>query len=274
MSAATSRPATDRPAAPPPVTTTKPAINLPARHILIVGATSSIARALALRLARRGCNLVVAGRDDDEIVRLASDLALRSRAAVHPMHLDAANFGAHAPAIERAEALLGGRLDGVVLAQGVMHPHEETARDPALVLEMVHANYASVVSLASACADRLPDRTGFLCVVSSVAGDRGRASNPVYGSTKAAANAYLDGLRAGLFPRGVAVVCVRPGFVDTAMTWGLPGMFLVASPERVARDIDRAILRRRAVAYTPWFWRWIMLIIRVMPAWLFNRLRP
>ncbi|HKX46230.1 MAG TPA: SDR family NAD(P)-dependent oxidoreductase, partial [Planctomycetota bacterium] len=113
---------------------------------------------------------------------------------------------------------------------------------------------------------------GFLCALTSVAGDRGRPRNHAYGSTKAAVTAYLEGLRARLSREGLSVVNVEPGVVDTGMTWGLPPGPPKASAERVARDVLRGIARDRAVVYTPWLWRWVMAIIRCLPDRVFRRL--
>jgi decaprenylphospho-beta-D-erythro-pentofuranosid-2-ulose 2-reductase len=123
-------------------------------------------------------------------------------------------------------------------------------------------------------AHMVPLGRGYLCGVSSVAGDRGRQSNYLYGSTKAGFSTYLDGLRNRLYRSGVAVITVKPGFVDTSMTWGLlnPKSPLVAAPERVARDIARAIRKRKNTVYTPWFWALVMLVIRLVPEPIFKRM--
>ena len=113
---------------------------------------------------------------------------------------------------------------------------------------------------------------GTVVGVGSVAGDRGRVGNYVYGAAKAGFHTYLSGLRNRLTRSGGHVVTVKPGFVDTAMTWGLEGMFLVAPPEKVANDILKAVRKRRNVIYTPFFWRWIMLIIRLIPEPIFKKL--
>jgi short-subunit dehydrogenase len=148
--------------------------------------------------------------------------------------------------------------------------------DPEQAARTIDVNFKSYVSLLNAAAMHLRERGGgFLCALSSVAGDRGRQSNYTYGAAKAGLSAYLQGLRNRLAPHGVTVITVKPGFVDTAMTWGLlkAGSALVASPQRVARDIVNAIATRRDVLYTPWFWRWIMLVIRLIPERVFKRLR-
>lgn len=243
------------------------------RHVLIIGATSSIARALAERLGRAGDRLALAARDPDELLALAADVRLRTGAIVEAIPLDVEDFAAHAAFVEHAAAALAGTVDGVVFCQGFMAEQAEAEHSPDLVRRMAEVNHASVASLAALLAPRVTRPGGFLCAISSVAGDRGRPSNFIYGSTKAALNAAMDGLRAQLAREGVSVTVIKPGFTDTSMTWGLKGMFLVAPPERVARDIERAIARRRAVAYTPWFWCWIMLIIRSIPSFIFNRMK-
>jgi len=243
------------------------------RNILVVGATSAIARALAERFGRAGDRLALAARDADELLALAADIRLRTGAIVEALPLDVADFGAFEGFVEQVAAALGGRIDGVVFCQGFMAEQEAAEKDGALVRRMAEVNHVSGAVLACLIGERLTRPGGFVCAISSVAGDRGRQSNFLYGSTKAALNTAMDGLRVKLSKVGVSVTVVKPGFVDTSMTWGLPGMFLVASPERVARDMERAIMKRRAVVYTPWFWRWIMLIIRSIPGVVFNRMK-
>lgn len=243
------------------------------RRIVVIGATSSIARGAAEAFARRGDRLALAGRDTEEVERLAADLRVRTGVEAHAVPFDASDPASHARVIDECADRLGGPIDGVVVCHGFMAAQADASRDPSLVGRMVEANYTSFVTVLNAAAERVRAPGGFLCAVSSVAGDRGRPSNFIYGSTKAALDAYLEGLRAAQFKRGVTVTAVKPGFVDTAMTWGLPGMFLVASPAAVGKAIERAATRGKAVAYTPWFWRWIMMIIRWIPRPVFNRMK-
>jgi short-subunit dehydrogenase len=243
------------------------------RGVLIIGATSGMARAIAERMGRAGDRLALAARDPDELLSLAADVRLRTGAIVEALPLDVTDFSAHAEFVARAVAALGGTIDGVVLCQGFMADQAEAEGNPGLVRRMSEVNHASAASLACLVGDRLTRPGGFVCAISSVAGDRGRQSNFLYGSSKAALNVAMDGLRVKLSKVGVSVTVIKPGFVDTSMTWGLPGMFLVAAPDRVAQDVVRAIAGRRAVVYTPWFWRWIMFIIRMIPAFVFNRMK-
>jgi short-subunit dehydrogenase len=241
--------------------------------ILITGATSSMARAIAERYARRGCRLVLAARDKDECERLAGDLALRTGATVRACRFDALDFDSFPRLIDETVAALDGRLDGLIVCHGFMASQAEAERDPALARRMMDTNYTSAALLIDLAVPSLTHPGGFVAAISSVAGDRGRPSNFIYGSTKAALNTYLDGLRAALFKEGITVTTIKPGFVDTAMTWGMPGMFLVGSPDKVAADVERGIRRKRAVVYTPWFWWGIMTIIRSIPGFVFNRMK-
>lgn len=242
--------------------------------VLILGPSSGIGSAVAHEMARAGKALVLAGRDVEEAETLAADLRIRYGAQVAVERFDALDFAGHGAMLDRCGS--DGGLEGVILCYGDMASQEETERDFAVARRMIDVNYTSCVSVLSEAARRLkPSEGKWVCAVSSVAGDRGRQSNFVYGSSKAALTAYLQGLRNRLYPAGVHVVTVKPGFVDTAMTWGLlkPGSPLVASPQRVARDIRRAIERRRDEVYTPWFWRGIMAIIKRVPERVFKRLK-
>ena len=243
------------------------------RTVLIVGATSAMARAIAQRLGRAGDRLALAAREADELLALAADVRLRTSAIVEALVLDVADFNTHADFALKAKAALGGTVDGVIFCQGFMADQAEAELKPDLVRQMADVNHASIASLACVLAPHITAPGGFVCAISSVAGDRGRQSNFLYGSTKAALNVAMDGLRVKLSKVGVAVITVKPGFVDTAMTFGLKGMFLVASPDLIARDVERAIAKRKPVLYTPWFWRWIMLIIKSIPSFIFNRLK-
>jgi short-subunit dehydrogenase len=241
---------------------------------VIIGATSEIARAVARELAMGGGRLIVAARDEEELKLLAADIELRTAARVTPIPLDVTDFSRHETFVNDCIVALG-CVDGVVFCQGLMADPQHAAADWKLAREMIDVNYASAVSLGNRFATHMAaNGRGYICGVSSVAGDRGRQSNYLYGSTKAGFSAYLDGLRNRLYPSGVAVITVKPGFVDTTTTWGLlnPGSPLVASPERVARDIVRSIRRRKDTIYTPWFWALVMLVIRGIPERLFKRL--
>lgn len=245
-----------------------------APSVLVVGATSAIARNVAAAYARRGYALYVAGRSADETDRVASDLRLRHGGTVHAGTFEAADTDSHTDFLSRVVATVGGDLEGIVVAVGLLGEQRRAARDFAHAREIIDVNFVGAASLLTASANYLEARgCGFLVGISSVAGDRGRASNYVYGSAKAAASVFLAGLRHRLAPHGVRVCTVKPGFVDTAMTYGLPGTFLVADPVIVGERIVRGVEAGRGVIYVPAFWRWVMLAIRAIPERIFIRLR-
>lgn len=241
--------------------------------VVIVGATSGIGRALVRACGEEGRGVVLAGRDLEALERVAADCRVRFGVPARVVRFDALDFADHAAFAERAGKGFGDGVEGFVACHGEMPEEAESRCDPAVLRRMVEVNYTSMVSLLERAAEQLlPRGRGFLCAVTSVAGERGRPRNHVYGSTKSAVGAYLQGLRARLAKSGVSVVDVRPGVVDTAMTWGLPGLPRQASPERVARDVLRGIARDAAVVYTPWVWRIVMAIIRAIPDRVFKRI--
>ena len=235
--------------------------------VLIIGANSSIARALCHRLARRQWGLVLAGRDAVELDKNAADLRIRYRSQVRVEPFDALDEQSRDTLLDRS-----GEITGVVLCHGYL-PLERTATEVLKTLEINLTSAMLLLEQAAICLERR--RSGFIAAISSVAGDRGRQSNYLYGAAKAGLSTYLAGLRNRLYPAGVHVLTVKPGFVETPMTAGLinPDSPLVSSPDRVAAAIDRAILRRRDVIYTPWFWSPIMRLIRSVPEPLFKRLK-
>lgn len=241
--------------------------------VLLVGATSGIARPLAEQLAQQRHDLVLAGRDRLELDAIAADLRLRFTVQVEVLDFDARDFASHGAFVKHVIEACDGQLATVVACHGTVTSQTEAQSDPASCQRMIDVNYGSYVSLLEPFAAWFAARgRGMIVAVSSVAGDRGRPSNYLYGSTKAALTAYLQGLRARLSKANVHVLTVKPGVVDTPMTWGRKVAGPVASPQRVARDIRRAMQRRQHVLYTPWFWRPIMAIIRAIPEPIFKRL--
>jgi short-subunit dehydrogenase len=227
-------------------------------------------------MAQRGVALVLAGRNTAELEAQATDLQVRYQTPVAIETFDALDFAGHAEFFQRCTGRIAGGLDGVVLCHGYLPNQQATQTDFAEAHRSIDANFTSAVSLLNLAAEYLATRRGgYIAAISSVAGDRGRQSNYTYGAAKAGLTAYLSGLRNRLQHAGVQVLTIKPGFVDTAMTQGLlnPNSPLVASPQRVARDIDRAIRSRRNTIYTPWFWGPIMLVIRSIPEFVFKRLR-
>jgi decaprenylphospho-beta-D-erythro-pentofuranosid-2-ulose 2-reductase len=242
------------------------------RRVLIVGATSAIAEATARILAGRGDTFFLVARNEARLAAVAADLSVRGSPRVGCEVLDANDLAAHEPMLARAELFLGG-CDTVLIAHGTLSDQKACEESVELTLQEINTNALSVVALLTRIANRLAlQRAGTIAVISSVAGDRGRGSNYVYGSAKALVTAFLSGLRQRLFKCGVNVVTVKPGFVDTPMTAAFPKGLLWARPERVALGIVRALDRHSGTVYLPAFWRPIMLLIRAIPESLFLRL--
>jgi len=241
---------------------------------LILGATSGIASALAKEFAAHKYDLVLGGRDRDELSALASDLSLRNSVRASVLAFDALDTQTHAAILTSFLTEAGNALAGAVVCIGYLGDQAKAQVDWDEARLILETNFTGCVSALNILANHFElRRTGFICALSSVAGDRGRQSNYHYGAAKAGLSVYLQGLRNRLFPAGVKVITVKPGFVDTRMTYGRPGLFLLASPESVAQGIFRAIVKGKSVVYLPWFWRPIMLIVRSIPETIFKRLK-
>jgi len=231
-----------------------------------------MARAFARLAAAQGAVVTLAGRDTDDLAAIAADAALRGAAQTRVLPCDAAD------ALSRAACIAGATVPGtrlsVLVAIGLMPDQDRMDADPGLLEQMVEATYSGPMALLQGLAPHFEAQGGgHIVVIGSVAGDRGRRKNYLYGSAKAGLAIYAGGLRARLFPAGVSVTLVKPGFVDTSMTWGLPGLFLVATPQDCAAAMMRAARKGRAVLYYPFFWRVIMLIIQHIPSNVMKRLK-
>ena len=241
-------------------------------RIAIFGATSAIAQEAARLFAAEGGQLFLVGRDTGRLAAVAADLTARGARGVATHATDLADPHGHEAAVTKALAYLGG-LDGVLIAHGVLPVQSEVQDDPAATLAALQVNFLSPASLLTALAPVFErSRAGVICVIGSVAGDRGRPSNYVYGAGKGGLDTFLQGLRARLAKSGVRVITVKPGFVDTPMTASIRKNPLFASAAAVGRGIHRAMRRGADVIYLPWYWRWIMLIIRLIPERLFKKL--
>lgn len=241
-------------------------------HWLILGASSSIARAFARQAAARGALLTLAGRDLSDLQASAHDAQLRGAPSARVLPCDAADAASRAACI--AGAGIPDATLNMFLAISEMPEQAAMDADPALTARMIEATYAGPVALLQGLAPQFERQGGGrIVIVGSVAGDRGRRKNYIYGSAKAGLATYAEGLRARLLPSGATVTLVKPGFVDTAMTWGLPGLFLVSSPEKCAAAAMKAALTGREEIYHPGFWRLIMFVIRHIPAAVMKRLK-
>ncbi len=240
--------------------------------ILIIGATSTIAAATARLFAEAGNALYLVARDADKLAATADDLRVRGAALVETAPLDVLDFDRHGAVFEAAVDALDG-LDLVLLAHGTLPDQAACEQSVELTRREFDVNAMSSISLLTIAANFFEERrAGQIAVISSVAGDRGRQSNYVYGAAKGALSLFLGGLRNRLCKSGVHVLTIKPGFVDTPMTADFPKGPLWASPEQVAKGIVRALKKQTDITYLPWFWRYIMLVIKLVPETVFKRL--
>jgi len=243
------------------------------RNVLLLGAASAIAQETARLLAADGDRLFLVDRDAERLGVVARDLELRGADKVEFLAADLVETSGHEALIERASASLGG-IDTVVLAYGIMGDQRECERDYSAAEKVLTTNLLSAISLLGRMAERFEAAAcGTIVAITSPAGDRGRQSNYVYGAAKGGLSIFMQGLRNRLFPHGVRVITVKPGFVDTPMTAHLEKGPLFVQPATVAKGIHRAIRRGGDVRYLPWFWGPIMIVIRLVPEPLFKRLK-
>jgi len=239
-------------------------------YLLIIGAKSDIAKAIAREYAKNGYNLYLAARNVNELETFANDITVRTQKAVKLIELDILDYESHHAFYDQLEE----KPLGVVSAVGYLGDQGKAQFDFSEAKKIIDTNYTGVVSLFNIIADDFEKRrSGFMVGISSVAGDRGRKSNYTYGSAKAALTAYLSGLRNRLHDAQVQVLTVKPGFVATKMTkdMNLPEK-LTAQPEEVAEDIYTAQQKGKSVIYTKWVWRYVMIIIKIIPEWKFKEM--
>jgi decaprenylphospho-beta-D-erythro-pentofuranosid-2-ulose 2-reductase len=242
------------------------------RRILLLGATSAIAGAVARELLAPDAQYFLVGRNAEKLDAVRKDLMTRGAANTTTYVLDLDDTSAHEAMFSAALQALGS-IDLALIAHGVLGNQDEAQTNPAAAAAILHTNLISAVSLVTWLANYFENaHQGTLAVISSVAGDRGRKSNYVYGASKGALNIFLDGVRNRIDRAGVQVLTIRPGFVSTPMTAHLPQGPLFASPAKVAKGIVNAISARKDVVYVPGFWRPIMFVIRSVPEFVFKKL--
>jgi decaprenylphospho-beta-D-erythro-pentofuranosid-2-ulose 2-reductase len=242
--------------------------------VAIVGATRGMGRALARRLAERGDALFLLGRDEAELGRSARDLEARGAPLpVGQARLDLGEPAGFAAALDAADRSLS-RIDALVVTGGLFARQDELAADPGRLSALLQANFTGTVLLCQQAAERLAARGGgLICAFGSVAGDRARRSNYLYGASKAGLAVFLDGLDLAYRDRGVRALCVKPGFVRTAMTAGLPVPPFAGEPDAVARRVLAAMDAGRHDVYAPGVWRFVMLLIRALPRAVLRRVQ-
>ena len=243
------------------------------KKILIIGATSAIAESTARRYAKEGASLYLLARNEERLVSLTADLKIRGASSVTYALLDVNDRSRHEAVIKEVVKTLG-TIDVALVAHGTLGDQKACEDDVERALLEFETNAVSTMALLTRLANLFEKQHGgTIAVISSVAGDRGRASNYVYGTAKAAVTTFCEGLQARMFPSGVHLLIIKPGMVATPMTEGLSmPAFLVAEPDQIAADIIRAIEKKTDTLYTPWFWKYIMAGIIHVPSALFKKL--
>ncbi len=240
------------------------------KNLLILGAKSEMAVAIAREYAKNGYNLTLAGRNSSELKSLANDITTRCQKVVDCVELDILATDTHQAIYEG----LAQKPDGVICAIGYMGEQKQNEKDFAECEQVINANFTGIVSFLNIVAnDYEEQQRGFIVAISSVAGDRGRKANYIYGAAKAGLTAYLSGLRNRLAEFEVPVLTVKPGFVATRMTEGmdLPEK-LTAQPSEVAKSVYNAQQKGKDVIYCKWIWRYIMFVIKNIPEFIFKKL--
>jgi short-subunit dehydrogenase len=243
------------------------------KKVLIIGATSAIATETARLFAQEGASLFLAGRTKENLERLAKDLECRGATAVHTGIFSASDLASHDQLLEQAFHALG-EIDAALIAHGDLPDQKACEHSWPMTEDSLEVNLLSPIAFLTWLANYFETRkTSNITVISSVAGDRGRQSNYVYGAAKGGLAIFLQGLRNRLAHHGVSVTTIKPGFVDTPMTANIPKGPLFASPETVGKRIHKAMTRGEAVVYTPFFWRFIMGIIMHIPEQIFKKMK-
>lgn len=243
------------------------------KKILIFGATSVIAEECARIWSKRGDQIFLVGRNEERLNSISNDLNIRGALKTFTFIADLNQTTIHSTILEKAVMSMDG-IDIVLVAHGTLSNQNECQNNVQQTILEIQTNGLSAISLLTVTANYFEKiKQGTIAVISSVAGDRGRASNYVYGSAKAMVSAFASGLRQRLFHSNVAVVTIKPGFVDTPMTAAFKKGFLWADPATVAIAIVNAIDKRKSEVYIPFFWKYIMICIKLLPNFLFLRIK-
>ncbi len=244
-----------------------------AENILIIGASSAIAHGTAKAFAAHAANFLLLGRHQTKLEAVRNDLLTRGAGEVYLLCRELADCDQHAEIWQKCLAIMP-EIQRVLISYGTLTDQKSAEQDFQIACQNYQINFLSQASFANLAAQFFESKgRGQIAVVSSVAGDRGRQSNYIYGSAKAAMSSYLQGLRNRLQPSGVEVLTIKPGFVDTPMTASIKKGPLFANADQVGRAIHRAMLNHKNTVYVPAFWRLIMLIIKHIPESLFKRMK-
>lgn len=239
--------------------------------VLLLGATSDIAIAIARAMAIEGNNIQLAARNAKRLEPLCTDLEIRYSVKCSTHEFDATDFVSHNTFFEK----LSIKPDISICIFGYLGENEIARLNWTEAEKIINSNYTGAVSILNIISNYYAvQHKGTIVGISSVAGERGRQSNYIYGSAKAGFTAYLSGLRNRLFREGVHVVSVQPGFVYTRMTESLTlPPLLTAKPEQVASVVFNAIKKKKNTVYVKWFWKWIMIVIKCIPEFIFKKLK-
>jgi NAD(P)-dependent dehydrogenase (short-subunit alcohol dehydrogenase family) len=246
-----------------------------ARRVVVLGGTKGMGRALARLIASRGDRICLVGRDASELVKSAADLAARGASRATFAHGDLEDIDTCRQALDEAARLLEG-IDVVIVTAAAFGTQAQLEVDPDRLQRLLTVNFTNTILFCEAARERLMAGGAVqptLCVFSSVAGERGRKPVIFYGAAKAGLSRYLEGLDHKFFERGLRVVCVKPGFVRTSMTEGLPAPPFAGDPEGVAARVLNAIDRGTPVVYAPPMWALVMAVIRLLPRRIMRRIQ-
>ena len=241
-------------------------------NLLVLGANSDMAQAIARKFAQaEKADLYLASRHLETLEKRAKDIEIRYAVKAKPLYFDATDYASHQQFYEN----LSPKPDGVVLSFGYLGDQQKGQQDFKEVEKIVATNFLGAASILEIIAADFAERGhGFIIGISSVAGERGRQSNYIYGAAKSGLTVYLSGLRNRLFNKKIQVITVLPGFVHTRMTENLElPAALTAEVQQVADEVYAAYKKGKDIVYTKWFWKWIMYIIKAIPETLFKRLR-
>lgn len=242
---------------------------------LFLGASSAVARNMADIYAGRGEHLILAGRDIEDLSRTASHLNIKYKVEVTALQFDSCDWDAHLGLIQKIKQLADGYTLNIIALSAIMPDQKEMEQDTKLALSCIQTGYSGLISLINPLAAYMEEQErGSMIFFGSVAGDRGRLNNYLYGSVKAALACYASGLRNRLGRKNIHVMTVKPGFIDTKMIKGMKLPPLpIAKPKDVARHVVKAHDKKRNILYTPHFWLYIMMIIKLIPEFIFKKLK-
>ncbi len=242
------------------------------KKILIIGATSAIAEATARIWAQRGDELFLVARNQERLAMITQDLRVRGSPRTYSYCMDVNNFEEHQPMLNEVFKVFE-TIDIALIAHGTLSNQKKCEYSVQLSIEEIQTNALSVIALLTHLTNHFEmKKSGTIAVISSIAGDRGKASNYVYGSAKAMVSVFTSGLRQRLYKSGITVLTIKPGFVDTPMTAGFKKGGLWSKPEIVAKKIVLAIEKKQDVIYTPTYWYMVMKLINAIPESIFKKI--